>query len=34
MELTPFVKKYIEDNQELLEKNFEQFVELFPGTTE
>lgn len=34
MELTPFVKKYIEDNQELLEKNFEQFVDLFPGTTE
>ena len=34
MELTPFVKKYIEDNQELLEEDFEQFVELFAGTRE
>ena len=31
MELTPFVKKYIEDHQELLETNFEKFVDLFEG---
>lgn len=34
MELTPFVKKYIEDHHELLETNFEQFVDLFTGTEE
>lgn len=34
MELTPFVKKYIEDNQELLETDFEQFVAQFTGTRE
>lgn len=34
MELTPFVKNYIENNHELLETNFEQFVDLFTGTRE
>lgn len=34
MELTPFVKKYIEDHQELLDTDFEQFVELFSGAKE
>lgn len=34
MELTPFVKKYIEDNHELLETDFEQFVDSFKGIKE
>lgn len=34
MDLTPYVKKYIEHNHELLEKDFDQFVDNFMGSPE
>lgn len=34
MELTPYVKNYIEQNHELLDTDFDQFVDLFTGTHE